>query len=263
MADIDYVPICNPNTGLEHHIMPKVTVIDAPKALLYVGNSFFFFNNGAHRFVRRLLQKAPQPPKFRCNMVAINGASLSWHDVESYFRPHAISSYAFNAENEVVFRDPNEQLWDSVLLHDSSQGPIHPAMGKDFEKFAQLDADICRAHNATPIFVISWAYADKPEMTAQLADAITTVANANNAMAVPVGLAWALARKKCPNVPLYISDKRHPTPAGSYLMACVIIASLFQIDVREIHFDTEIEPELAAFLRDVAQETCDRFFGRQ
>ena len=253
----------NPVTGLEHNVMPKVTAIDAPKALLYVGNSFFFFNNGAHRFVRRLLQKAPNPPKFRCNMVAINGASLSWHDVESYFRPHAISSYSFNAENEVVFRDPNEQLWDSVLLHDSSQGPIHPEMGKDFEKFAQLDADICRAHDATPIFVISWAYADKPEMTAQLADAITKVANENNAMAVPVGLAFALARQKQPDVPLYISDKRHPTPAGSYLMACTIIASLFQIDVREIHFDTEIEPTLAQFLRDVAQETTDRFFSRK
>lgn len=262
MCDKTYEPVCNPVTGLEHHVMPKVTSIPVPKALLYVGNSFFFFNNGAHRFARRLLQKAPNPPKFRCNMVAINGASLSWHDVESYFRPHAISSYVINDQNEVVFRDPNEQLWDSVLLHDSSQGPIHPTMGEDFKKFAKLDAEICRKHNATPIFVISWAYADKPEMTAQLADAITTVANDNDAIAVPAGLAFALARQKMPEVPLYISDKRHPTPAGSYLLACTIISSLFGIDTREIHFDTEIEPELAAFLRDVAQETCDRFFGR-
>ena len=152
MCDKTYEPVCNPVTGLEHHVMPKVTSIPVPKALLYVGNSFFFFNNGAHRFARRLLQKAPNPPKFRCNMVAINGASLSWHDVESYFRPHAISSYVINDQNEVVFRDPNEQLWDSVLLHDSSQGPIHPTMGEDFKKFAKLDAEICRKHN---VFVVA------------------------------------------------------------------------------------------------------------
>lgn len=257
-----HVPVCNPVTGLEHNVMPAVTDIPVPKALLYVGNSFFFFNNGAHRFARRLLQKAPNPPKFRSNMVAINGASLSWHDVESYFRPNAISSYTINDENKVIFRDPNEQLWDSLLLHDSSQGPIHPEMSKDFQKFAKLDAEICRRHNATPIFVISWAYADKPEMTSQLADAITTVANDNHALAVPAGLAFALARQRCPEVPLYIGDKRHPTPAGSYLLACTIISSVFKVNTREIDFDTELDHDLAVFLRDVAQETCDRFFGR-
>ncbi len=262
MTNASYTPILHPVTGLEHHVMPKVRTIVAPQALLYVGNSFFFFNNGTHRCVRRLLQKAPTPPKFRCNMVAINGASLSWHDVESYFRPHAISSYSFNENNEVVFRDPESQLWDALLLHDSSQGPIHPEMSKDFAAFAQKDAEICRAHKATPIFVISWAYSDKPEMTAQLADAITTVANDNDAMAVPVGLAWALARQKRPDVPLYIGDKRHPTMAGTYLASCTIIASLFGIDVREIDFDTEVEPDLARFLRETAQETVTRFFSR-
>ena len=110
--------------------------------------------------------------------------------------------------------------------------------------------------------MISWAYADKPEMTAQLADAITTVSNDNDALAVPAGLAFALARQKNPEVPLYISDKRHPTPAGSYLLACTIISSLFGVNTRDIHFDTELEPQLAAFLRDVVQKTCDRFFSR-
>lgn len=263
MSDSVYTPIVNPVTGLEHNVLPLIKSIKAPQALLYVGNSFFFFNNGAHRYVRRLLQKAPNPPKYRGNLVAINGASLSWHDVESYFRPNAISSYSFSAENKVVFRDPNGVLWDSVILHDSSQGPIHPELAEDFRNFAKKDSDICRQHNATPIFVISWAYADCPEMTAQLADAITSVANENEAIAVPAGLAFALARKKNPDVPLYISDKRHPTPAGSYLLACTIISSLFGIDVTEIDFATEIEPDLAGFLREVAQETTDCFFSRK
>lgn len=256
--------VIHPVTGLQHTVSPKVKEIPAPKALLWVGNSFFFFNNGAHRFARRLLQKAPNPPKYRGNLVAINGASLSWHDLESYFRPNAISSYSFSndGKNTVKFRDPAEQLWDSVLLHDSSQGPIHPVLGEDFKRFAKIDADICRKHGATPIFVISWAYADHPEMTSQLADAILTAANDNDAIAVPVGLAFALAREKDPVCPLYIGDNRHPTPAGSYLLALTVIATLFKIDVRTIEFDCEIEPTLAKFLRDVAEETVTRFFSR-
>lgn len=263
MKEPTFHSISNPITGLEHNVLPIVKSISRPKALLYVGNSFFFFNNGTHRLVRRMLQKAPEQPKFRSNMVAINGASLSWHDVESYFRANAISSYSFDADNNVVFRDPKEKLWDTVLLHDSSQGPIHPLLSNEFEKYACMDAEICRAHGAEPVFIISWAYSDKPEMTVELADAITKVANDNNALAIPTGLAFALARKHRPNLKLYIEDKRHPTIAGTYLSACTIIASLFGIDVRNIPFNAELECEIAGFLREVANETTNRFFSRE
>lgn len=260
----NYTPIENPVTGLEHTVLPLVKHVPIPKALLWVGNSFFFFNNGSHRFLRRLLAKAPTPPAFRSNMVAINGASLSWHDVESYFRPNAISSYTITNDgtNTVVFRDPKGQLWDTLIMMDSSQGPIHPVLGEHFVEFAKKDAAICRSHNATPVFLITWAYYDKPEMTAQLADAITKVANDNNALVIPAGLAFALAKKKMPDCPLHIGDKRHPTPAGSYLLACTVAEALFGIDVRTIDFACDIDENLAAYLRQIAHETVTRFYGR-
>ena len=37
-------------------------------------------------------------------------------------------------------------------------------------------------------FFMSWAYADKPEMTAQLAEAYTVAGNANNALVIRPGL---------------------------------------------------------------------------
>lgn len=257
-----YTPIENPVTGLEHTVMPTVTKVAQPKALLFVGNSFFFFNNGVHRYLRRLLQKAPVPPKVRMNMVAINGSCLAWHDLESYFRPHAISSYSMSKTNEVVYRDPNEQLWDSVLLLDNSQGPIHPVLGEEFKKYAKLDAEICRNHDATPIFISTWCYVDKPEMTAALSDATTRVANDNNAIVVPAGLAFAWAKKNRPGLSLNIEDNRHPNPAGAYLFALVIAQTLFDVDVTEIDFDCEIEHDVAVYLRGIAKDTVNRFFQR-
>lgn len=254
----------NPVTGLQHTVLPSIKEINPPKALLWVGNSLFFFNNGSHRFMRRILQKAPGAPKCRTNLVAIGGASLSWHDLESYFRPNAIGSYNFSSDgnNTVVFRDPSEQLWDSVLLLDSTQGPIHPQLKENFRQFGKKDAEICRSHNATPIFVISWAYRDRPEMTAQLADSIISVANENAALAVPAGLAFAEAIQRDPSCPLYIADKRHPTSAGSYLLACTVITSLFKIDVTQIDFACDIDETLAKSLRKIAQFTVNRFFSR-
>ena len=73
---------------------------------------------------------------------------------------------------------------------------------------------------------MSWAYADKPEMTAQLAEAYTIAGNANNALVIPAGLAFARARSKQPELNLYVADKRHPSLAGTYLATCVVFAAL-------------------------------------
>ena len=89
-----FVPYRNPETGLPHHVQPEITKIPAPESLLFVGNSLFFFNNGVHRFVRKLLAGADPKVACRTNLIAIGGASLYWHDLESYFRTDAVASYA-------------------------------------------------------------------------------------------------------------------------------------------------------------------------
>ena len=62
-----------------------------------------------------------------------------------------------------------------------------------FTEYAKKNSDIVRAKGAKPVFFMSWAYADKPEMTAQLAEAYTVAGNANNALVIPAGLAFAQA----------------------------------------------------------------------
>src|SRR5947209_7984778 len=109
--------------------------------------------------------------------------------------------------------------------------PAVTSLGPDFPKtvfseFAGKDSEIVRAHGAKPVFFMSWAYADKPEMTAQLAEAYTVAGNANNALVIPAGLAFARAIGKQPELNLYAPDKRHPSLGGTYLAACVVFAAL-------------------------------------
>lgn len=259
-----FVPYRNPETGLPHHVQPEITKIPAPESLLFVGNSLFFFNNGVHRFVRKLLAGADPKVACRTNLIAIGGASLYWHDLESYFRPDAIASYAIKNDgtNRLVWREPQKKLWDAVILCDSTQGPIHPDLRDRFIETAARDAAIARSHGTEPIFMITWAYADRPEMTEQIADAVLTVANANHAMAVPAGLAFAEAEKFAPTIPLTIEDKRHLTPEGSYLLAAVILESVFGVNVRRVSEDCDLTPETAMILREIAHKTAVRFFDR-
>src|SRR3954464_5822997 len=86
---------------------PAVTSLgpDFPKSGIFIGNSFFYYNNGLPGHLS-LMEKAADPDHkqdVRYTMLAVVGFGFDWHDVESYFRPNAIGSYSFDENNNVVF----------------------------------------------------------------------------------------------------------------------------------------------------------------
>ena len=148
---------------------------DFPKTGIFIGNSFFYYNNGLPGHLS-LMEKAADPDNkqaYRNTMVTIGGSGFDWHDVESYFRPNAIGNYSFDENNNVVF-NKLDRLFDVAVMMDCSQCPIHPKLKSVFTDYAKKNSDIVRAKGAKPVFFMSWAYADKPEMTAQLAEAYTS-----------------------------------------------------------------------------------------
>jgi Arc/MetJ-type ribon-helix-helix transcriptional regulator len=162
------------------------------KSVLYVGNSYFSFNNGIGWHVRHLHSSTGAKAALRSTSITITGGGLSWHDVESYFRPDAIDSYSFNEDNAVVF-NANDRLSDVVLMMDCSQCPVHPVLKTSFREHARKHSATVRRHGARPAFFMSWAYRNAPEMTGQLADAYDAAGKENDALVVPAGLAFAKA----------------------------------------------------------------------
>src|SRR5678815_342925 len=63
-----------------------------PRSLLYVGNSFFYFNDGVHRMVSGLLDAEERHGEYRSTSRTRGGASLSEHDVEAYLTPVGVAS---------------------------------------------------------------------------------------------------------------------------------------------------------------------------
>ena len=207
---------------------PKIleASVERPASAIYIGNSFFYYNNSLHNHVSLLLRSADPQVRFRSTSVTISGSGTDWHDVESYFRPNALGSYTFDANNNIVF-NRNERLFDLAIMMDCSQCPIHPQLKTVFREYARKHSDTVRKHGAKPVWFMSWAYADKPEMTEELAEAYTQAGNDSNALVIPAGLAFARALKQRPELVLYAPDKRHPSMAGTYLAATTVYAALF------------------------------------
>lgn len=242
---------------------PKRTDVGgaAPASILWVGNSFFYYNNSMHNHVSNLVRAADPKSAPRATSVTISGSGIDWHDMESYFRSGGIGKYSFVGDNEIVFNKPGRQF-DAVIIADCSQCPIHPQLKPVFHQYARKQSEVVAANGARPIFFMTWAYKDKPEMSAQLAEQYTIAGNNNDALVIPAGLAFAKAIAKRPDLEFYQPDKRHPTLIGTYLAACTTYAAVYGKSPVGNPYTAGIDPAIARFLQGTAQETVGEYFGR-
>lgn len=246
-------------------IKPIVTKLARiPATVLMIGNSFMYYNNGADSFAAGICRDMGFHIGF--TMITIGGGGLNWHPVPCYLHQKAMRSYTPGKGGTLEFHKyERDRIFDCVILQDNSKGPIHPELASHFQTAVHDHCQEIRSVDATPLLLMTWAYEGHPEMTAQLAKAITETANANNAMVIPAGLAFAKALAKNPAIKLTGEDKHHPLPAGTYLEACSICAALTGKTPVGANFDgigaARVEKAEAAFLQNIAWETAKEFYG--
>lgn len=242
-------------------VKPQRTKVDGEpaKAILWVGNSFFYYNNGMSNMYTELTKAAGAPT--RVTLAAIGGSGIDWHDVDSYLKPGSKIGYYSIIDNKARINPPGRQ-YDTMIVMDCSQCPIHPELGKIFHEYAKIDADTARKYGVRPVFFMSWAYKDRPEMTQQLEEAYTREANANDALVIPAGLAFARAIKLRPDLEFYQHDKRHPQRIGSYLGACTAYAALTGKSPVGNKYTADIDADTAKFLQQVAWDTVQEYFAK-
>ena len=84
----------------------KSPQVENPKSLLFIGNSFFYYNNGVHKPVLGMVKANESLGKgHRFRNITINSSSLEWHDVESYVK-------VMNQSIENLVRKiPEQYMW--------------------------------------------------------------------------------------------------------------------------------------------------------
>ena len=239
---------------------PKRTDPGAPPAsVMWLGNSFFYYNNSLHNHFSRLVASAGAGARVRGISVTVSGSGLDWHDMASLLRPDGLGRYSFVGDNEIRFNSTGRQF-DTAVMMDCSQCPIHPQLQGAFHDAVQRNAKLLVQAGVRPVLFMSWAYKDKPEMTAQLAEQYTLAGNANDALVIPAGLAFAKAISKRPGIELYEVDKRHPSLAGTYLAACTAYAALYRKSPVGLGYTAGLDAGLVTLLQTAAWETAQDYF---
>lgn len=245
--------------GLAQAAAPTVKQpqVDTPKRVLFVGNSYLYYNDSMHNHVNRLASAADPAlqKQIQYKSATIGGAPLHHHNMDHLTTP-----------GKLGIKEP----FELVIMHGNStdaQADSRRAAFRDKAvEFAKLIAERGGkvALYMTPAH-IKPSRAAAPDMMEKTADMYVSVGNEINALVIPAGLAFEEAYRRRPEMKLHQDyDGSHPTLFGTYLAACTIYATVYNKPCSGNSYDYygKVPKDDAAFLQQVADDTVKKFFGR-
>lgn len=171
---------------------------DKPLQILFVGNSFIYFNNLPQVFSA---MAESQGEHIETRQSTVGGSNLEQHWKEE--------------KNTQTRKLLNEQQWDYVVFNNHSLSAIDTP--ENFELYGKKFADLVQEKGAKPIFMTTWGYKSNPLFQDKIEKAYKKLADETGAQTVPAGPLMAQARHWRPDLELYHDDK-HPNPIGTYLI---------------------------------------------
>jgi hypothetical protein len=201
--------------------------------VLFVGNSFTYYNGGLETHVQKLAATLQSPLTLHCDRATKGGATLKiLHDLESVHEKIRTGHY------DVV-----------VLQEDLPELKEHQTT--PFLEQARLFNQEIQAAGASTAFFMAWPYERLNWITLdQIEKAHREIARELNTPVAPVGLAFQRALLARAELPMLGPDKEHETIHGTYLAACVIVSTLFHSSpVGAAYHPEGVSPGDAAFLQ--------------
>ena len=228
----------------------------SPERVLYIGNSYLYYNDSLHNHVRRMLEEEYSKEIDRTNykMVTISGSRLPHHNID----------YPLNHINLGAI-----EPFELVILQGGSGEANTISERKDFSlKAKEMIEKIHEAGAEAALYMIH-AYVEphentNPEMIENIKKMYIDVANQNNVLVIPVGQAFENAYDINPDIVLHKEyDGSHPSLLGTYLAACVVFSSITHKSPLQIQYDYfgKIDEVYKKFLQEVAKETVEDFYG--
>jgi len=183
--------------------------------VLFIGDSYTFFNNLGD-VLAGIANGLQAGPAIRSELAVAGGMPLGWH-----------------LTNGPAMSMLHDSRWDHVVLQEHSlfgglviQGERRFAPARLFHESARVIVERVREQKAMPVFLMTWATRGWPNEEAVLTSAYLDIGRELSVPVAAAGSAFALAQRQGVATDLLAPDGGHPSPAGSYLAACVIYSTI-------------------------------------
>ncbi|MGC6174991.1 DUF4886 domain-containing protein [Lacrimispora sp. 38-1] len=236
-------------------------------------------------FTQDLNLKKPDPVKEQPSVLFLGNSMTYYNDLPSVFTQLSQSGgympevyeltegsyrleYFADREDEVgsqVYDALENYTWDYVILQEQSG---IATMGEDvmYPAARTLDTMIRQAQGES-VFLMTWAYKEgisvdflpglkykesRAEMQTKIAGHYMNIAKELDAMLAPAGIAFMRCASQFPEIELWDEDENHPSPAGTYLSACVLYKVLYDQSPEGLEYSGDLDPQTAEKLQLIA-----------
>jgi hypothetical protein len=234
----------------------KPTANAQPVRVLFVGNSYYYYNNSLHNHVSNLVKAANPAWGARLNFKSstIGGAALNHHNLSHLLAPGQIGV---------------AQAFQWVVMQGGSGEPLSPKRREVFRQTAAANAELIRASGGQVALYMTHAYVAphkqvNPQNIVATESMYVEVGNEIDALVIPVGLAFEEAYRQLPALRFHHPDGTHPSLLGTYLAACTTYATLYGRSPVGNAYRAEglIDEAVATQLQQIAQDVVTQFFKR-
>tara|TARA_Y100000994_G_scaffold135223_2_gene110749 strand:+ start:801 stop:1547 length:747 start_codon:yes stop_codon:yes gene_type:complete len=214
-----------------------------PKNILFVGNSYLYYNNSVHNYVEFMLREH-YDSDIETKLSAIGGSRLHHHNID-----HLLDFKNLNLDQQI----------DLLVMQGGSTQVTNKQNQNEFIATAINYAEKAQNLGITTALYMTHAYtkADsryEPNLIKKIKTTYYSAAEASDSIVIPVGLAYELAYAARSNIKLHHIDGTHPGPLGTYLAAATVVASITQTSPVGLKFNyyNSITDEDRIFLQEIA-----------
>ena len=226
-----------------------------PETILFIGNSYLYYGDSLHNHFRRMVEEYfTGYDASSVKSATIGGSRLKHHNVERLIKPKAISSI---------------EKFDLVILQGGSGETLTVDSRKEFSYFVKKHVQTIRENNSQAALYMTHAYVKPHKKFTEnqiktIAETYSKVGIENQALVIPVGLAFDLAYQEQPSIRLHKHDGTHPSLLGTYLAACTVFASIYDKSPIGIEYDYygAISKKDRDFLQKIAHQATSTYLNK-
>jgi len=222
----------NNDLNLQKENDPEVTA--DKEAILFIGNSHTYFNEGVSTHLGRFVENANLDLELLAVDAARGGFTLQDHLADSR-----------------TIDKINERSWDKIVLQENTfiAAQELPETLSAMNEFAEMVKQ-----KGTEIYLfMTWPYKDQPEMLGPIERINKQAALETGATLVPVGEDWmAIDMNTEVQVSLYDSDGVHPSLQGTFYAAAKFFRVIYGKPPSDNPYQGGLGPELSDYLKTQA-----------
>ena len=219
---------------------------NASEKIIFVGNSYLYYNDSVHNHVEDLLREHFQDESIDTKLTAIGGSKLQHHNIDQI-----LNHKNFNLDKPA----------DKIIFQGGSSEVITAKSRENFRLTAKNYSDKAQAMGIDTYLYMTHAYRDsdiryEENLIEKIKLAYYEAGEISNSTVIPVGIAFEIAYRKNPNIKLHLPDGTHPTMLGTYLASATVFTTLTEESPEGLMYDYmgRVSAKDRIFLQKVAWE---------